>query len=52
MEKLGGEHTGERTSVKKAVTASLVGTVVEWYDSFVYTTAAALVFGQLFFPDA
>jgi MFS family permease len=30
--------------------ASLVGTAVEFYDFYVYATAAALVFGQLFFP--
>ena len=52
MEKIGGEHTGERTSVKEVAAASLVGTVIEWYDFFVYTTAAALVFGQLFFPGS
>ncbi|MEJ7841631.1 MAG: MFS transporter [Rubrobacter sp.] len=32
--------------------ASLVGTALEWYDYFLYGTAAALVFNQLFFPDA
>src|SRR4029077_14697894 len=30
--------------------ASFVGTAVEWYDYFVYGTAAAIVFGPLFFP--
>jgi len=51
VEKLGGEHTGESGSVRQVLGASLVGTVVEWYDFFVYTTAAALIFGQLFFPE-
>jgi MFS family permease len=32
--------------------ASLVGTGIEFYDFYVYTTAAAVVFGQLFFPQA
>ena len=31
--------------------ASFVGTAIEWYDFFLYGTAAALVFGPLFFPN-
>ena len=40
------------TSIVKVVFASLIGTAVEWYDFFLYGSAAALVFGTLFFPDA
>lgn len=36
---------------KRAAIASLVGTAVEWYDYFIFSTASALVFGQLFFPN-
>jgi MHS family shikimate/dehydroshikimate transporter-like MFS transporter len=44
---------GRRTqSVRKVALASFVGTTIEWYDFFLYGTAAALVFDQLFFPDA
>ncbi len=39
-------------SIAKVVFASLVGPAVEWYDFFLYGSAAALVFGALFFPDA
>ncbi|HTP53314.1 MAG TPA: MFS transporter [Anaeromyxobacteraceae bacterium] len=38
-----------RESVKVAL-ASLIGTSIEWYDFFLYGTAAALVFNKLFFP--
>ncbi len=50
MEKLGGENIGQRSSIRRVAMASFVGTVIEWYDFFLYGTAAALVFGQLFFP--
>ena len=36
--------------VRKAALASTVGTSIEWYDYFLYGTAAALVFPKLFFP--
>ncbi len=37
--------------LRKVVGASMAGTVVEWYEFFLYGTAATLVFGKLFFPD-
>ena len=40
------------SSMPKVVLASLVGTAVEWYDFFLYGSAAALVFGALFFPES
>jgi len=49
-----GEPSSERspTSIVKVVFASLVGTAVEWYDFFLYGSAAALIFGKLFFPES
>lgn len=35
----------------RVMTASLVGTAIEFYDFYIYATAAALVFGPLFFPS-
>src|SRR5262245_10089192 len=40
-----------RRALIEAVVASTVGTTIEWYDFFLYGTAAALVFPQLFFPQ-
>ncbi|MGN6404609.1 MFS transporter [Sinomonas sp.] len=36
--------------IKRYVVASLAGNALEWYDFFLYATAAAVVFGRLFFP--
>jgi metabolite-proton symporter len=41
-----------RSGIVKVVFASLVGTATEWYDFFLYGSAAALVFGTLFFPTS
>lgn len=35
---------------RKAAVAATVGTVIEWYDFFLYATASALIFPKLFFP--
>ena len=39
-----------RAQLRRAVIASTVGTTIEWYDFLLYSQAAALVFGKLFFP--
>jgi MFS family permease len=38
--------------LRKAVIAATVGTTIEWYDFFIYGTAAGLVFPKLFFPNS
>lgn len=38
-------------SARKVAFASFVGTMIEWYDFFIFGTAAALIFNQLFFTD-
>lgn len=38
------------SKLKRVVAASMAGTVVEWYEFFLYATAASLVFGPYFFP--
>jgi MFS family permease len=39
-------------SIRRVLLASLVGTSVEFYDFYIYATAASLVFGPLFFPTS
>ena len=39
------------TSAARVAFASAIGTTIEWYDFFIYGTAAGLVFGKLFFPN-
>ncbi|MGW2305862.1 MFS transporter [Streptomyces sp. NPDC001809] len=44
--------TQPRSGIGRIVGASLIGTTIEWYDFFLYGSAAALVFNILFFPTA
>ncbi|MEU8147389.1 MFS transporter [Nonomuraea sp. NPDC048901] len=41
-----------QSQVRRAATASVVGTAIEWYDFFLYGTAAATVFADVFFPKS
>ncbi|UTM48190.1 MFS transporter [Glutamicibacter mysorens] len=44
-------HAGKATQ-RRVAFATVIGTTVEWYDFFIYATAAGLVFSQLFFEPA
>lgn len=46
-----GEGGPARNSMRTVALASFVGTAIEWYDFFLFGTAAALVFNKLFFPS-
>jgi len=48
MAKSASGSTG--ASTRRVLAASLIGTAVEFYDFYIYATAASLVFGPLFFP--
>jgi hypothetical protein len=49
---LWGLSTSDHSAqLRKAVIASTIGTTIEWYDFFIYGTAAGLIFGKLYFPN-
>ena len=45
------EQSADLPYLRKVVAASMAGTVVEWYEFFLYGTAATLVFSRIFFPQ-
>ena len=47
-----GEDDQIKSSMRKVALTALAGTSIEWYDFFLYATAAALVFPSAFFPDS
>jgi MFS transporter, MHS family, shikimate and dehydroshikimate transport protein len=51
VERTLGEDRGQNASMKRVAAASLLGTTIEWYDFFIYITAASIVFNKLFFPS-
>lgn len=46
----GPQKTQQASGMRAVVTSSLIGTTIEWFDFFAYSTAAALVLNALFFP--
>jgi len=48
----GNRTAGPQGNTRRVLLASLVGSAIEWFDFFLYGTAAGLVFNKLFFPAA
>ncbi len=46
------DQPGRARQIRLAAVASIVGTSIEWYDFFLYGTAAAIVFPAVFFPKS
>jgi hypothetical protein len=47
----GGLSTSDHSAqLRKAVIASTIGTTIEWYDFFIYGTAAGLILASSIFP--
>jgi MFS family permease len=47
-----GDDAERDRHLRRAIVASTIGTTIEWYDFFLYSTASGLVFARLFFPDS
>jgi metabolite-proton symporter len=45
------DSSTDKISLRRVVMASMIGTTIEWYDFFLYGSAAALIFNKLFFPS-
>lgn len=45
-------NTKPANSMSNVALASFIGTAIEFYDFYIYATAAALVIGPVFFPDS
>ena len=52
MDSSAREDTVRTSDIRQVLGASFIGTAIEWYDFFIYGTAATLVFGQLFFSPS
>ena len=52
MDRSGRESAVQTSDIRQVLGASFIGTTIEWYDFFIYGTAATLVFGQLFFSPS
>ncbi len=46
------DESEHRRQLRRAVLASTIGTTIEWYDFFLYSTVTGLVFARLYFPRA
>jgi MFS transporter, MHS family, shikimate and dehydroshikimate transport protein len=46
------KNEAKEFAMRTVVTASAIGTTIEWYDFLIYSTAASLVLNKLFFPTA